>query len=554
VRSVFGHPAIPILLLLGAMIAALLLLLRLPVGPNLWDLFFHLDAAYRIDQGQVPHKDFFSPAGPLPFYLLAGFEKLFSRGAPLLLAQYAVAFPAALGLLVVVFRLKEDQRGLSWLLTLPFAVFALLPFNTSSFFPAPGIEAIGLYNRQAGLILTVFTAAAFLMREGILRALLLGLLLAALFFLKVNGFAAALLLLLFLAVSGRILAHEAAIAFALMLAMIVAAEAVLGIVTPYGDDLRAMANQNAGALPSRILTLLSVKFDVAAPLVLLVLFLFFVDRRAVADCFRSGLRGWRETLRLPSVELGAATALILLYESQNTGGQEFLPLWPVLLRILVGVLRAPPNALRAALLVLIAAATLPSLTHLVQAGARAAFAGAGYAAIDAPGTEALGYYSTKPEYLKRANVLLPHYAAARESYAALADEGEMPNTILYSTPDYQALHILDLSSVIAALKTHEAARGKPYESVATLDATDPLPFLLGRRPVKWITISFDPARGYPASEYPAFAEALLKADAILAPHCPETPARQIILAAAAKALDGREKIRLSDCWDLYARR
>jgi hypothetical protein len=130
----------------------------------------------------------------------------------------------------------------------------------------------------------------------------------------------------------------------------------------------------------------------------------------------------------------------------------------------------------------------------------------------------------------------------------------MPETILYSNPDYQALHLLDLSGAMTALLRFEQETGHVHAAIATLDANDLLPLLLKRRPLRGLTISFDPSRGYPPSEHARYADGLMQADAILAPHCPETPARRLIAQIAAPALAGREAVELTPCWTLYRKR
>ncbi len=547
------HPSFALLVTAAAAAIVAMLPLRIPLGANFWDLYFHLDAAWRIASGQTPHVDFFSPAGPLPFYALSVMERQFS-GAPLLLAQYGVAIPALLTMAVVVLRLGERVRPLGWLLALVFALFALLPFNASSFFPAPGADAIGLYNRQCGLLLTAFFAALLLMRAGMLRGLLLGVLLSMLFLTKINGFAVALAAGLFAILSGRLGWRDAAIAGGLLVAALAAVEAANGMISAYMADLAAMLGQNSGGAGARLMTLLSVKFDVALPMALLALLIVVADAGRVAGAFTGGISMMRAALRLPSVEFTAAALLVTVYESQNTGGQEFLPLFPAMLPLLASTLAMAAGLRRMALLVLMAAATLPTFLNVVQAGARTVIAGAFYRPVAAPGTEAAGLYSTKPDYLRRAEVMLAQYAAERPAYARLAEQGEMPEAILYSSPDYQALHLMDIANAATALRGWEAQSGRTLSTLYTLDANDLMPRLLSRAPVKGVTISFDPSRGYPRSEHPAFVAALSGAEGILAPHCPETPARRMILAIAAPALEPRERIALTPCWDLYLKR
>jgi hypothetical protein len=545
----------PCLALVGAcMLAVILLLLplRLPIGPNFWDLYFHLDAAYRISVGQVPHVDFFAPAGPLPFYGLSAMQALFPGAAPLLQAQYSILFPASLLLFGVTLKLEPSIRAFGWLVVVPFAAFSLLPFNTGFFFPAPGADGLGLYNRQTGLVLYVLVAAFWVMQKGWLRAAIIGLCLAMLLFMKLNAFAAGFLMLAVFVISASVRLRELVLILALVLLAIGFAQLQDGLALAYFRDLGAMIAHNAGGGAKRLLTLLSVRFDVAAPLLILVFALLWFERGLIRNALQAGWRFATEGASLASVRLAALGGLMLIFESQNTGGQDFLPLWPALVFALASFWSVPFSRMRIAILSLVAALGLPSFVHVVQAAARASVAAPGYAVIVAPDTEAAGFYATKPDYWRRAEIMLAHYAANREPYRQLSAQNEMPDTILYSTPDYQALYLLDLSQGLAALVAHEGQSGRRYQSIATLDANDLLPMLLKREPVKGITVSFDPVRGYPSSEYTRYAQSLQAADAILVPHCPETPARRTIRSVAQPALEGRQSIMLSPCWELFA--
>jgi hypothetical protein len=149
--------------------------------------------------------------------------------------------------------------------------------------------------------------------------------------------------------------------------------------------------------------------------------------------------------------------------------------------------------------------------------------------------------------------MLDHYAGQRAAYDDLAAKKQLPGSILYSEPAYQALHLMDLDRMIAALKTYEARRGAPYATLAVLDANDVTPLALGRTPLPGLTISFDPDRGFPRERYGAMAAALAKADLILVPHCPATPARNLIREAMRPALEGRLPIPIGRCYTGYER-
>jgi hypothetical protein len=55
-----------------------------------WDLAPYLDAANRIAGGRLPLIGFFTPVGPLGYWLFAWLGELFTQSQPLLLAQWSI--------------------------------------------------------------------------------------------------------------------------------------------------------------------------------------------------------------------------------------------------------------------------------------------------------------------------------------------------------------------------------------------------------------------------------------------------------------------------------
>ncbi|MBM3608543.1 MAG: hypothetical protein FJX29_08845 [Alphaproteobacteria bacterium] len=136
----------PLLLLL--LCAALLMMpLRLPIGPNYWDLAIFTDAAHRMNLGQRPNVDFRTPAGPLVYFQYAWMEKLFPHGHPALIASWSALPLASLLFSLTLSQIADYSNRTKLALVLPFLFFAFLPFNSSASFPVPGIDAFGIYNR-----------------------------------------------------------------------------------------------------------------------------------------------------------------------------------------------------------------------------------------------------------------------------------------------------------------------------------------------------------------------------------------------------------------------
>ena len=136
-----------------------------PVGPMYWDVLIYYDAANRIFGGQVPSVDFFAPVGPLGYYLFAGWLYVFPNGQPVLLAHWSLLAVTAPLMALVVADVDRRARTTAFALLIPFLIFALLPFNTREFYPFPGSDGFGIYNRQCCQLLYVLVAAIAFMRS-----------------------------------------------------------------------------------------------------------------------------------------------------------------------------------------------------------------------------------------------------------------------------------------------------------------------------------------------------------------------------------------------------
>ena len=146
-------------LALGVGFGCTLLLLLLPIWPVLglynWDVVYWLDAAHRINYGQIPHVDYFAAFGPLPQYGLWLMQKAFPSAHPILAAQLFYAF-IGLPLLALVL-CDMHSRWQSAVLAGAFIALLLLPANFFMTIFNFGFD-IGIYNRQAGFLLYLLVA------------------------------------------------------------------------------------------------------------------------------------------------------------------------------------------------------------------------------------------------------------------------------------------------------------------------------------------------------------------------------------------------------------
>ena len=147
----------------AAAMVALAFPLRLPLGSFYWDLVVYLDAFQRIRTGQAPALDFFAPVGPLGYYLGYAIQRVFPNAQPLLLTNWAL-MPVLLPLVAAIL----SQRGASrhaLALLLPFLIFVALPINLFGYYPSPGLDGYGIYNRHTATLL-YWLAATLIFVEG----------------------------------------------------------------------------------------------------------------------------------------------------------------------------------------------------------------------------------------------------------------------------------------------------------------------------------------------------------------------------------------------------
>lgn len=543
-----GTPALWIAAFALAAAAVLVLPLRLPLGPNAWDTAVYLDAVQRIRMGQVPSLDFFAPVGPLGYYGAALLDALFPRAQPMLLANWAllpVLLPVAA---LLCSHVAARSRPLALALLLPFLLFASLPINLHGLYPMPGFDGYGHYNRHVALLLYLLIATLLFVRDRRLTGGLVAALMLTLFLVKITGAVTGAMLVGYAILAGRLRLRDAVFAAALVLGALGALDLATGLVRAYIADILALLALNTGALLPRFLTVASVKFNVVGPCLLLLGALCLAAWREGPTLSLEGLR------KLLVANLGwlAATLVALtFFETQNTGSLEYIGLWPILLLILLDW-RGRQDALKPLVLVLALATALPSAVIFVERSARAMLGAAGHVALDAPELGPLGRVSVKADMAARAAGMLEHYAAQPASYRDLARRDLLPSYILYSEIDYQATWLLEVRQGVNAIRAWEAANGRRLNGFLTLDFVDPFNRLLDRMPPRHVPIGMDPGRSTPALDPNTLAE-LARTDAILAPKCPPTTARDAILAHFGQALRGRTRVALSPCWDMYLR-
>jgi hypothetical protein len=554
--TVLRHPLAPLVLLAAVVVTLLSLPMRLPIGANYWDLYTYVDTAYRISLGQTPHVDFFIPVGTLGYALYILVTKAFPSAHTLLAVHYAVLIVALPLMTVIVLEAQKRSSSEALALAVPFVIFALIPINGLELYPSPGFDGYGNYNRHVALLLYVLAANLLFVEDRARATVMAMVLLAALFMVKVTGFVVGALLVLHAALAGRMALRAGLASAAVIGALFALAEWRAGLISAYVSDIIHLISMNTGSLLPRILTVLSVKFDVIATAGVLVLLLFWKGRTFFFENVRRtvserSLTAFQHALNADFVWLLSLLVAGTVFETQNTGSHEYILIWPAILLAFRGI-TAPWQKRDAIVLVVIAATVLPTPISIVHRAIRAVASAPGYEALQVPLIGPIGRVSVKPDIMRQSRAMLAHYPMARASYERFAKRGVLPSYILFSEIDFQVSWLVSVQEAAEALRSYEQTNGRFFRQIVTLDFVDPLPVILGRVPLKDLSIGNDPTRTLAKLGAQAISEFAL-ADAILLPLCPVTEARNMIAAAYAPSLAGRRLVALTPCFNMLVK-
>jgi hypothetical protein len=544
----------PLLLLCCAILLCALLLtqpLVLPLGAMYWDLVLYIDAANRIAGGQVPLLDFLTPVGPLGYWLFAWLGDVFPQAQPLLLAQWSLLLVTAPAMALILWEADKRSRATAFGLLLPYLVFQILPINVEQYSFFPGVDGFGIYNRQASILLYVLVSALVVLRD---RRVLTGVLvwcLLALLLIKVTGFLAGGLVVAFAWLAGRFDLRLSLAAAAIAGAALLALEAWGGLVSAYAGSIAALLEINSGGIPERFLRAASLHLDIVVAGCALTVTLAWLERHELTAGFRRLARersgaALRHLLDRDFAWLAVVMAAGLFLETQNTGGQAFIFIWPVLL----GIVRGWAGRGRRggfAVLALVAATAIPPVETVLQRTGRAMLAQTGYMALPHTHLGRLGQVSQHPEVVGRADKMQTIYAASIGTFRSMADQEILPGQTLYSELDFQLGWLMAVDAAITEILAHEAKTGTRFETIMSLNFVNPFPALMGRTGVRHIPIGADPFRAVPDPDGEALA-AVAAADLVLLPQCPVTVANEALRKVYAPALAGRREIALGACW------
>lgn len=547
-------------ILLGTILVVLAVLLSfrivLPVGAMHWDVIVYYDAANRIFDGQIPSRDFFAPVGPLGYYLFAALTRLFHDAQPVLLAHWSLLVVTAPLMALVLADVGARSRPIAFALLVPFLFYALLPFNSREYYPFPGSDAFGIYNRQVCQVLYVLVAGLLFMRSARLLTALVAIAMTALFFLKITGFLAAGLLCVFALAAGRLDLRSSAIAAAAFLAVLGGLQLSMGLVSAYVADILALVALNTGSLAPRFLQAASMTFGVIAPGAALILLLLWADRRRLREKFaafrsRPRLADGRKLLDQHALWLGVVLFAGIFFETQNTGSQAMIFVWPVVLAVLLraGAMMAAPKTL-VATLALCAAMVLPTAIDTSERAARNWLGAVRNVTLAHDNLRTLGDVSMRPEVAERTATMMEVYAGNRPFYSGLAERMQLPSFVFYSEHDFQIAHLLAADRAVTALRELEARHGVRFDTIMAINFVNPYPWLMDRSAPRHIAIGADPNRAVPQPG-PEVAEAIGEVDVALYPTCPMTSANRMLFDLYRPLMPDHVRVEIDACHDAY---
>lgn len=552
-----------ILIIIAASIAGMAFVLTqqfaVPIGPMYWDTNIYFDAIHRINLGQLPSVDFNTPVGPLNYWLATLLHNYFPNGHPVLIIHWSQLLITAPMMLIVCWMVSRRSLRLALGLLLPFLVFAAFPFGTVDFFPFPGVDGFGHYNRHGAILLYVTTASVFFIRNPFVQALLLALCGIALILGKITAFAAALIIVGFGFLSGLVGFFALVASLVLFAAALFGLEFQTGIISSYLQSIWDLAQSNQSVLLPKFLTVFSQRMDVVFACGLLILALFFTDifgvrnRAEPTPVFKPYWHKFTDLVSHDYFALGFVLLAGIFYETQNTGSQAFIMLWPVILMILF--FRASPERLPNLFIIVLAMATvLPTFTKLTHKGLRTIAVAPTYDSLEHKNLGILGNVSAKDIFLERIEPMKEFYTKGKWQLGNLSENEVLPSSIIFSEPDFQILwyHLMD--EAIDSIYQYEAENNVKFETIFTIDFTNPFPFLMNRNAPLHVQIGADSGRTL-GEMSEKVSNSVQNADIILRPTCPILFTVDEIYQIYKDAIDiNHKRIRLNDCYDAFIKK
>lgn len=567
-RSFVTIPILIVILSLACVVLAVSLLsmkISLPIGPMYWDSVIYYDAINRMEHGQVPLVDFNIPVGPLIFWLAYGAYQFFPNAQPVLLIHWSLMlFSLPLITVLCINIAKQNiQNANLWAqsLLLPFLLFSLLPWGTVSYHSYPGSEGFGYYNRHGALMLYVLTSAVFFIKKPTYQIAFLCLCGAILFLIKVTAFISGVMIVGFAFLAGFISFPTLLLAFSGFLLLILGLQLTTGTMLPYILTIWDLASSNQGSILSRFPTAISEHLDIVLATLLLSLVLLITqfagrpqsnvrfDPYAQKGIFNKISKFLSHDFILIGIVLVAG----IFFETQNTGSQAFIMLWPIILLALYHQYHviAP---YRTMILILAMAAALPTITKISHKGLRTFATYPTFQAFENENLGPLGQVLGKTHMVQSLEPMRDFYIATKDAHAVLARKDFLPDYTLFTESTFHMSWLIEVNRAIAAIHAYESENKVRFETIHNLNLANPFAFLMDRKAPKFTQIAADPSRTLGTVTDKIKSE-IANTDLILRLACPILANSERLYGIYAPIIEQtHEQFKLNECYIGYKKR
>ncbi len=547
-----GLPGILILATTTLLLGILLVVQRVPIGPMYWDLYIYFDAVQRLRTGQIPAVDFFMPAGPLFYWIFDGALRVLPNAQPLLLISWSVLLITGPAMAVACTAAARRSLTESLLYLLPFLLFTALPFNTQEYYPFPGSDGFGIYNRHGAQLLYVLVVTVLALRNTFLMAVMIAILMLALFLTKITAFAAGGLVCLFALATLRIPFRHALIAAAIFLITLTILEFIYRLPSAYLVDVLTLIRMNEGSLLPRYMQ--GASMNIVPLLGGGVLALLTLGWPAGGEIPADGARWmqWHERVaaRLDRLGLWIIVTLLasLIYETQNTGSQAMIAAIPPTLLACQRIMRSERSMASVVRVAMAGLLVMPLTGIVIERAARTWVGALKNEAMAAPDLKTIGHVTARPFFVRQAEVHLKVALQHRDTFETFIEEGELPSPLRYSDFEFQIRLIWMMDALVRQLRQIEERRGIRFDTIMTLDFTNPIGWAMDRNAPKHIPIGADPNRTVPEPDA-RIIEAVQATDLAVLPTCAPRANSAHLLRIYGPHLKQHRRVRLTPCYD-----
>ncbi|MGX7743797.1 hypothetical protein [Rhodopseudomonas parapalustris] len=533
------------LVLSGAAVVILAsLVTTIPYGRAIWDWLFLLDGAYRISLNQIPHVDFVSPIGSATLYLTAAAVRLWPNGNPFV-GLHALAWLLMLPALVVL--APRFRSGLAFAGALGLSALMVLVPTTLDSTHLSEISYFASYNRFATALL--FLGGLWLvLPKRRFDGLLLAYILTLLFFLKITTAIVMAGVVLAAVLLGRAPLRNLVSALVLTFAVLVAVNAMSGLVVGYFGDVLNMAAVNQGRALYAIFFAAFRNWEplaLVSGLVLVALWKAVSTERSLRGPF--GVAAGFFTQEAFAVDACLLVAAALAAESQNTGGLGLIAATAVFFRADTWAGSTPRVVVSSLLL---AAVTLP----LVDTVVKRAFTEATRTreAVDGDELARLLPGTRVPRTTAEGARLFDHISRqwlepARDIQRARFFIDPDPTSNASASRLFWAHSAVEAAKEFQARGYHELAH-----RYATLSFADPFALMLRLVPARGTSIAIEVGRTMQVLTEAGASRYLADADGVFVSRCEiDVNANEAVFGVVLKA--EFERLPLHHCWDFYRR-